>query len=214
MYTIDLLKGQGLPLKSRPRRTALATLILVTPLLAGGFLFTHYLQNRVLLASRQHDLRETESRLASLSNTLKTQKALVDQISRLDAYLTEVAGALPRHTQWSGLLRTVVESMPADVILCRLEARPATVNREKPLPGDAKKTMTVACPTRTLRICVNGPPQTATDEAVLEFINRLRASPLFVAKTEVIQIVAHQLEEVGGRKLVRYDIDCVFKPQT
>ena len=71
MYTIDLLKGEGIPIRSRPGGIAMACLIVVVPLLLGLALTSFYMDCRVILAIQTEQLGKLQSSAGALSAALQ-----------------------------------------------------------------------------------------------------------------------------------------------
>ena len=61
MYTIDLLKGEGIPIPSRPGGIAMACLIVVLPLLLGLGLASLYMDGQVIVSIEKQQLSKLEA---------------------------------------------------------------------------------------------------------------------------------------------------------
>ena len=50
MFTIDLLKGQGIPIKSRPEGIVIAAVTLAVPIIIAVIIFSFYLNNSIVIS--------------------------------------------------------------------------------------------------------------------------------------------------------------------
>jgi Tfp pilus assembly protein PilN len=210
MFTIDLLRGEGIPAKSRPAGVAVAVTTFVVPIVAAIVMFSFYLTNRVAISIKKQKIATYETKIGELFHSVRNQKASGQQAEHIGDCLSEVAAALDRHTQWSPVLVTVAESIPDLVVLTRIEVKQQFIHEE--VPGEqTDETVEVSVPVRTLRMTVCGSPGSACDQAVRDFRDRLRASSVLGPRLENIK-VSQEFDLLGNKEVVSYDIDCIFKP--
>lgn len=210
MFTIDLLKGEGIPLKSRPEGIAIGALTFVVPVIAAIVMFGFYLSNSIAMSIQKRNITKYEEKTNELSDAVALQKSLEKERSGINSCLSEIWSSIDRHTQWSGVLRTVATHMPDSMVLTRLEVKQHSVTKRVPSKSDAEKMTNISVPVRTLHIDVCGSPQFDCDQAVKEFKDRLRASVLVGPKLEAIK-VSQGFATLEGQQVVCYGIDCVFK---
>ncbi len=212
MFTIDLLKGQGLPARSRPRTMIISAIAATVPVVAAIAVFGFYLQNKIVISIRKGEVASYEKKIGELSNAVKLQESLQQKIGLYNTSLSEVKSAVSRHTQWSGILATVVENMPKSVVLTALEVREHTVRRTVPKKGEPGKTTDISVPVSVLRMTVSSLPQSGSDKAVKKFQDSLRSSGVLGPQLENI-VVSQKTDKFGGLKVVSYEIDCLLKPK-
>jgi len=210
MFTIDLLKGERIPLKSRPEGVAIGTLTFVVPIIAAIVMFGFYLNNSIAMSIQKRNIMKYEEKAYELSGAVKLQKSLEKEKSAINSCLSEVSSSIDRHTQWSGILTTLAKHMPDSMVLTRLEVKQRSVTKRVPSKADPEKMMSINIPVRTLHINVCGSAQFDCDRAVKDFKDRLRASPLVGPKLEAIK-VSQEFATLEGQEVVCYGIDCVFK---
>jgi len=211
MFTIDLLKGQGLPAKSRPESIAIAAATLAVPVIIAIVMFGLYLRNKIIISVQKQAIANYETKIGGLSDAVELQKSFENEKNAISGCLSEASASLGRHTQWSPVLATLVKNMPDSVVLTELEVKQTSVKRKVPKKDDPKKMIDISVPVRTLRINVCGSPQSDCDKAVRDFRERLRSSTLLGPKLENIR-VSQRFGTLESRDVVSYQIECIFKP--
>ena len=211
MFTIDLLKGRGVPAKSRPRNIAIGAAAVVVPVVIAIAMFGFYLRNRIVISIQKDAIANFKTKIAGMSDAIELQKSFEQQKKTYNNCLSEVSGNLDRHTQWSPVLTTLVKNMPESVILTALDVKQRSIKIKVPQKDDPKKMIDTAVPVRTLQMTVAGKPQSNSDEAIKDFSERLRSSSLLGPRLENIRI-AQGVAKLGEEEVVSYQIDCIFKP--
>lgn len=210
MFTIDLLKGHGVPLRSGPGGIAIASVTVAVPIIGAIAMFGLYLHNRIIVSIQQSEIVRWEAKIAKLSDAVELHESLEEEKVVYADCLSEVKSSIDRYTQWSPVLATLVESMPSSVVLTDLEVRQHFVKREVPQKDNPEKMIDIDIPVRTLRMSVRGGPQYNCDKAVRDFQDRLRYSDFLGPRLENIT-VSQESDTLEGREIVSYEIDCVFK---
>jgi Tfp pilus assembly protein PilN len=211
MFTIDLLKGQGIPAKSRPEGIAIAAATLAVPVIIAIVMFGLYLRNKIIISVQKQAIANYETKIGGLSDAVELQKSFENEKNAISGCLSEASTSLGRHTQWSPVLATLVKNMPDSVVMTELEVKQSSVKRKVPKKDDPEKMIDISVPVRTLRIKVCGSPQSDCDKAVRDFRERLRSSTLLGPKLENIR-VSQRLGTLESREVVSYQIECIFKP--
>jgi len=212
MFTIDLLKGQGLPTRSRASNSILAATACAVPLLGALVVAGAYLQNRVVLSIQRSTLNAGKLKIEQLAGAVRQQRMLESQRAACRECLSEVSSVLADHTQWSPVLKAVVETLPDSVVLTAMEVRQRSVRRTIPRADDPKKTDDVTLVVPTLRMQVAAIPESSGNEAIRLFMDELRCSPAIGSKIEDIT-VSQRAESLEDLAVVAYEIDCLFKPR-
>ena len=211
MFTIDLLKGQGVPAKSRPRNIAIGAAAVVTPIIIAIVMFGFYLRNKVTISIKKDAIANFKTKIAGMSDAIELQKSFEQQKKTYNNCLSEVSGNLDKHTQWSPVLALLVKNMPESVILTALDVKQRSTKIKVPKKDDPKIMIDAAVPLRTLQMTVVGRPQTNCDDAIRDFSERLRSSSLLGPRIENIRI-AQGVVKLKQEEVVSYQIDCIFKP--
>ncbi len=211
MFTIDLLKGQGIPPKSRPEGIAVGAIVFAVPVIVAIVIAGVYMTDNISLSTQKRELADYEKRVDKLSDALELKRAFEKQRATINEVLSEVSSSIDRHMQWSDVLVDIVENMPESMILAELEAKQNMVRRRVAKDGDAETKVDVMVPLRTLSITVSGKSEYDCDRAVRDFSDRLRISKVLGPKLEDIRVSKSNLGRRKQRNFVSYQIDCVFK---
>ena len=210
MFTIDLLKGQGIPMKSRPEGIAIAAAALAVPVIVAIVMFGFYLRNGIVISIQKQEIVNYEIKINKLSDAVELQKSFENEKNLIGSILSEVKSSMGRHIQWSPILETLAKNMPALVVLTGLEAKQHFVKRKVQGKDNASKMINV--PVRTLQMTVGGSSHSNCDRAVRRFRDRLRLADLLGPKLEDIR-VSQECSALQGQDVVSYEIDCIFKPE-
>lgn len=211
MFTIDLLKGEAVPAKSRPGGIVIVGATFAAPIIIAIVMFGFYLSNSIAISIQKQEIVSYETKTNELSDALKMQKSFEKEKNVYSSCLTEVSSSIGIHTQWSPVLRTLVENMPGSVVLTTLEVKQRFVKIKVPHKDDPEKMTNVSVPVRTLCVNVCGSPQSNCDEAVRDFGDSLRSSALLGPKLEDTR-VSQGFDILENQNVVSYVIDCIFKP--
>ena len=212
MFTIDLLKGTGLPEKGRARNMAVVAVAGAVPVALAIVMFGFYLHGRIGMAIRSAEIDRWKAKTANLADAIDSQKELERDKAAYTASLGEIGRAMGRHTQWSPILATVVSNMPESVVLTAIEVRQQVVRMNVPEKDDPKKTKDISVSVPTLKMNLAAMPQSDADKEVKDFRSRLLASDLLGPRLEDIT-VSQKADELNKLDIVSYEINCLFKPQ-
>lgn len=210
MYTVDLLMGEGIPIRSRPGGIALACLIVVVPLLIGLGMTSFYLDGRIILSIEKQQLSNIESASGVLTQALKRKESLENEKASASGVLSEIKTAVDGYTQWSPTLTSLVESLSDTLVLTRLEANQSTVQRKVPAKDDPTRKVDVSIPTRTLKLCVCGRQAGTALDAVQTLQENLRTSPVIGPILDTIT-VSQSVSMLDNQEAVMYELECTLK---
>lgn len=211
MFTIDLLKGKGIPAKSRPRNIAVAAAAIVVPIIIAMAMFGFYLRNRIVISIQKNAIDNYKTKIAGLSDAIELQKSFEEKKIVYNNCLSEVSSSLSGHTQWSPVLVTLVKNLPEPVVLMELDVKQRSVRKKIPQKDDPKKMIDTSVPVRTLHMTVAGRPGTNCDEEIRDFSEVLRSSSLLGPRLEDIRI-SQGVCKLEEQDAVSFQIDCIFKP--
>jgi Tfp pilus assembly protein PilN len=211
MFTIDLLNGQAIPMKSRPAGLAIIAVTAVVPVTVAIGMVYLYLNNNTTLAMKEQQIARYEADAGKFADAVAQQEALKREKIAYSNCLSEVSSSIKRHTQWSPILTTLMENMPDAVVLTSLEVEHSSVKKKVPKKDEPKQIEEIDVPVRTLRLSVSGGTAGNCDDAVRDFRDRLRSSAFLGPRLENIG-VSQKSETLEGRDVVSYEISCVFKP--
>ncbi len=210
-YEIDLLKGEGLPIRSRPGGVAFACIVIVVPLLAALGAVNFYKDCRVVIAIQKQQAHRYDAAAEALSDAVQRRAALEKEKAEATGVLSDVKAALSRRYQWSPALAAIVDNLSDTLVLTKLEARQETTRCKVPVKEDPSKKIDVTVPVRALRIGVCGQEKGGSAEAVRKLQESLRSSAALGPLLDTIT-VSQDTTTLEGQEAVHYELYCVFKP--
>ena len=217
MFAIDLLKGEGRPARTKPQGVAIFVATFAVPMMVAILMAGYYYRNKVVISIYKQNVANYVTQTDRLADSLKLKEAWDKDKSTINGCLTDVAGSIGMHTQWSPVLVAIVQNLPESVVLNNLEVRQSSIKRKSivkaGLEKDNKdKEVDISVTVRTLKLRVSGNPSYDCDHEIKAFRDRLRASNVLGSKLEDVVIVSQGHDILDGREVVAYDIDCIFKP--
>jgi hypothetical protein len=211
MFTIDLLNGRGVPLKSRPGGIAIVAVTAAMPIIVAIAMFGVYLQNDIILSVKTQEETRWDEQINKLSGAVEWKKLIDKEQAIYNNCLAEVRSSISRHTQWSLVLLTLVENMPDSVILTGLDIQKHSNKKMVPNKDVPDEMIEINIPSRTLLIRVRGSSQHDCVQEVRKFGDRLRSSDYLGPKLENITY-SQQFDTIEGKETAFHEIRCIFKP--
>lgn len=213
MFTIDLLKGEAIPAKSRPQGIAIAAAAFGMPIIVTIVLFGLYMSNAVAMSVQRQQIDYYQQKTGEFSEALAINESFEKQKSAINSVLSEVSASVHRHIQWSPIIVTLVESIPDSLLLTGLEVKQHNAQRKIPKKDDPETLIDTNVTITVLKIRVSGKSAQDSDVAVRHFSDCLRLSELLGPKLEDIDVSRENTDPKSGDDMVSYGINCVFKPQ-
>ena len=215
MFTIDLLKGQGRPVRTRPKGIAIFVATFVVPVLVAILMASYYYNNRVVISINNQNVANYTTQIERLADTLKLKESWERDKINLSNCLSDVASSIGTHTQWSPILVSLVQNLPNSAVLNSLEVKQTLINKKASAIAEKDKkdkTADTSVTVRTLRMRLCGNPNSDFDREIKAFRDRLLASDVIGTKLEDVVIASQTNDTMDGRNVISYDIDCIFKP--
>jgi hypothetical protein len=211
MFTIDLLNGQAVPLKSRPGGIAIVAVTAAIPIIAVIATLGVYLQNNIIVSIMEREESRWDERIDKLSGAVEWKRLIDKEQAVYNKCLTEVRSSISRHTQWSLVLLTLIENMPDSVILTGLDIQKRSNKKMVPKKDNPDEMTEIDIPSRTLLIRVRGSSEHNCVQEVKEFGDRLRSSDYLGPKLENITY-SQEFDTIDGEEIAFHEIRCIFKP--
>jgi hypothetical protein len=217
MFTIDLLKGQGLPVRTRPKYILIFVATFAVPMIVGILLAGFYYHNKIVISVNENKIANYTTQTERLADAVKLKELWDKDKTSINDCITDVGGSISRHTQWSPVLVSIVENLPESVILSCLEVKQTTIKQkaksgsEKSKADKDNKKGDTSVTVRTLRMRICGNPTSDFDREIKAFRDRLLASNAIGKKIDDVVIASQGNDTVDGRDVIAYDIDCIFK---
>ena len=214
MFTIDLLKGKGVPAKIGPEGVAVAVVALAVPLIIALVMLGGFLRNRIVISIQTGAIANYDAKITQLADVVQFQKSFENEKNTVNNSLAEVASNIGGHIQWSPVLVTLVENMPGPVFLTKLDVKQDSVKVKMPQKDDPKKTIETQVPVKTLQMSLLGSSPAGCDKEVRDFRDRLRAVIPAASRQQLEDVkVAQQVGKFEEKDAVSYEIDFIFKPR-
>lgn len=212
MFTIDLLKGQGLPRKSQPIVIALAVVPFLIPVLGAVAMAACWQLNHHEIDSKKSIIDDNLKKVAECQADLDTYAQTQRKIAEIHQQFGDVARALNFRLQATPLLTEVVAAIPDSLILTGLKMPRADLRKKV----TDEKTQNVTYETvvqRKLVLSVAGLSNPATDQSVQTYIQSLRQSAAISQAAQDISIAARKAAQIDNQSMAVYEIECVLKEQ-
>ncbi len=94
MYTIDLLKGQGIPIRTKPANIIVGVITLLVPVAISIVVLGYYLGNNVNLKIKQKQLADYKSNISKLTDIIDLQQTFQKEKTVITNGLNEVYSSL------------------------------------------------------------------------------------------------------------------------
>lgn len=211
MFTIDLLKGQGIPIRSSPKSIAVTAVMLTVPAIIAVIMFGHYLRNSVVISIQKQRIVNYETKINKLSEAVALQGAFEKEKEIINGCLSEVAATINKHTQWTPILIEIVKSMPDSMLLTGINVKEDTVKKKAPSKKEGGEKVDVVVPIRILRIDARENSGFGHGQSIRDFQDSLRSSAVFSPRLDNIN-VSQGIDTFKGQDVVSYQINCAFKP--
>jgi len=212
LFTIDLLKGQGIPIKSRPEGIVVAAVAFVIPAVVAIVMLGWYLSTGTSISIQKQKISSYEEKISKLSKAVELYNSFEEEKKAINNCLSEVSSSIKKRTQWSPVLAMLVKNLPDSLVLKELEVKRRSTKKSLPKKDDPQTMVDVSVLVETLHMTVSGNPWNDSDEAIRLFKDRIRSSDLLGEKLEDIRI-SQEFNTTTSQNAVSYDIDCIFKPK-
>ncbi len=211
MFTIDLLKGQGLPIKRDVTTVTIIGVGFGIPAVLLMLMIGSYFHSKVIIKTQSRVLRNYETGFANLKADLERQRVQEVQCLKFASCLEEAAEVLSKHVQWSQVLMLLSEHLPESLVVDRLEVKVKMIPKIVCKKSDSTRKVSVFSPARTLSITMRSASGYSSDQSVKQFQKRLANSDLFKAIVKDVVISSRQPSHTEGKDVVCYELNCAFK---
>jgi hypothetical protein len=201
VFNIDLLKGQGIPIKTSPHGVAIIAVGIVIPLVVALIMTGIFLKNRVIIPIKEHEVAVYNQKMQTLSEGVKAQQMFDKNRESINASVPETAAAVRKFTAWSPVIRTIAENMPGAMVLSRLDAKQT---------ASAQQGTGTPSVSREVEMSISGKAGGNWDEDVKGFRSRLLESGTLKSRLQDIP-VAQQSSKGGQNDAVNYDLRMLFR---
>ena len=213
MFSIDLLKGKGLPEKADLKRSALKVLPILIPVLAITVFASAYQHGRESLRDQQQVLKSNQQQFEIYAEDVAEYKKIDSKIKGMKKCLNDISKAMAYRVQVSEVFVELVQVLPENIFVYEMKMDRNSVQEkiQQPDSGQVKQRLVVR---RKLNLVLCGYDEDKSDAAVQEYINTRKQSPLMTEGFTEMKPSARQQGEVDGRAAIYYEIECVLREQS
>lgn len=212
MFSMDLLKGKGLPQKLDLKRSVLKAVPMLIPLMAMGVFAASYQQTASTLRAQRQTLATNQQEIDQYTKDVVEYNKVASQIKGLEKCLREISKALAYRIQVSDVLTELAQTMPESIFIYEMNMDRNAV-KEKIQQEDSAVVKQRLVVRRQLKLVLCGYDAQKSDTAVQDYVSELQKSPLLSGLFIEIKPSARQQGEVDGRPAIYYEIDCVLREQ-
>jgi hypothetical protein len=202
-YTIDLLKGRGIPKRKQKGLLLVVLAALALPVLIFIILLAQFFTVSIMLPVKQNELDKLTQQ-ASTSKGAKIQK----QISEYQNCLNQVAKTVNEQMQWSPIIEQAVMAMPDSMIMDNLNAATETTVEKVPSATDKNKTKTVKKTKRILNVTLFSDLNKFSENVMLagvnDYIEKIRANCQFSGN-----ITKQETQSIDSQRVKKYYIQFI-----
>ena len=213
MHTIDLLRGQGIPVKTTLGSAAMVIVMVVVPILAVAGMADRYLQNKTEIGIKQQAITVEQGTIEKFADDVKYTESLQKQQGVVNNKLSEVSSSLGNYIQWSGVLEALARYMPAQMVMSSLKAESTSERQQIPSKNNPKRMVNVTVFKRRLVLDISGTELRDYGDVVQGYANRLKSSSVLGPKLEGIE-VSQKPASSGDVNTVSYTMNLKFKSGT
>jgi Tfp pilus assembly protein PilN len=210
MHTIDLLRGQGVPAKTTLGSAAMVMVIVMVPILAAAAMVDRYLQNKTDIEIKKQAITIEQATVNKFADAVKDKESLQKQQEAVRSELSEVSSCLDNFIQWSPVLKTLVECMPAQMYMSGLRAESTSERQRLTKDNKAGRTVNVTVYKRKLVLDISGSELRDYGDMVQKYSNRLKSSQVLGPKLENIEF-SQKPGTAGDLNTVSYTMNLIFK---
>jgi hypothetical protein len=212
MFSIDLLKGKGLPEKVDLKKSTLKALPILIPVLAVTLFASTYQRDKTLLQDQQRTLSTNQRQLELHREDISEYNKMNVKIKDMEKCLDDISKAMSYRVQVSEVFVELVQTLPENIFVYEMELdRSAAQEKiQQPDSDEVKQQLVIR---RKLDLVLCGYDADKSDAAVQEYVNALKQSPLLTEVFAEIKPPARQQGEVDGRAAIYYEIECILREQ-
>lgn len=213
MFTIDLLKGKGLPETIDLKRLTMKALPILIPVLAVTVFASVCQNDRMLLREQQNRLQSSQQHLELYTDDVAEYNKIDSQIKGMQRCLNDISKAMAYRVQVSEILVELSQALPENIFIYEMNLSRKSVNEkvQKPDSAEVKQRLVVQ---RKLDLVLCGYDSESSDAAVQEYVNNLKQSPFLTEIFTDIKPSARQQGQVQGRPAIYYEIEGILREQS
>ncbi len=201
MYTVDLLKGRGVPEKIKPANMAMLTATVALPVLAAIVMFGFYISNTINIRVRTAEVDQYEKMIDKYSDTLKRKEKILASEKKALETITQINQHIEGFMQWTPVLVELAGKTPESMLITELSADSEKILKTtKVQDGKITRQVNLEIPARSLHLKIRGKGPGDYLDQVKSFSADLADSPVFENRIEEVRI-SQQTEKQRKQEL-------------
>ncbi len=211
MYEIDMLKKHGIPHKSTPLLTILATMAIAIPVFFCLLLAIEYMSNQIQISFSSSMLTKIQDKVKFVPYDQRLNTRMEQEFGLGLSSVDEIINGVERNIQWTPVFAEIVSFLPENLAIADFDLRRSTEKMRIEDPKKEKARKEVEIITRTLKMTVFNLKSGKNNDDAQEYINRLNNSEVLKKDMEIAKIAMIKVEDFEGQPMPCYMIECVFK---
>ncbi len=213
MFSIDLLKGKGLPETIDLKRSILKALPILIPALAVTLFASAYQHDKASLRDQRQILSSNQKQLALHTEDITEYNKINSKIKGMQKCLNDISKAMTYRVQVSEVFVELSQALPENIFVYEMNLDRKSIQEkiQNPDSGEVTQRLVVR---RKLNLVLCGYDADRSDAAVQEYVNALKQSLLLAEIFTEIKPSARQQGEVDGRPAIYYEIECILREQS
>ena len=213
MFTIDLLKGRGLPPRSKPVFVALMMIPFAIPLLGTIVLAAHCRYTGAVISNQRQVINENQQKMDRLADDVARYNSLNKQIIAARERLKSVSAAMGYRVQVTNLIIELSKTLPDPLVLTNFDfVRNDT--RRKETDEKTGNVVYIMVVRRKLKLTVGGFDGADADQQVHQYMQNIRNSEILGGAFPDVRIAGRNEGQMDGRPAAFYEIECILKDQS
>lgn len=212
MFTIDLLKGKGLPVKSDIKRTVLKAVPMLIPVMMVGMFVSSYSQKCILVNAKETAIKQNDLQIEELSGCMREYSKVNSRISEMRKCVDEISKALSYRVQMSDMILELINILPGGIFISEMEMDRQLTN-EKYVIEATNETKQRPVVHRKLVLELGGFQGADSDQAMQEYVEALKQSPMLSSTFREIKPASRHQAQLDKKTATFYTIECMFYEQ-
>lgn len=212
MFSIDLLKGKGLPRKSSPKRAVVKAVSFLIPVMVVAAWAMSYQRDCALAIEQKTVAQENQAVIEAASKDVKVFQRINSRTTEMNRCLDELTAALSYRVQVSDLLVEFAQNLPAEILIYEMDLERQAV-KEKVKNKKTGNNESHLAVTRELKLTLCGFDSENSDQLVQDYVDLLKQSEVLSPVFVEINPTAQQRGVVDGRPATYYEIECKLHKQ-
>ncbi len=212
MFAIDLLKGKGRTGRCGLDSMAMKVVPFLIPAIAMVAWAASYQQDCAQINRQKTEIRKNQETIDLSVKPVKAYYQMNSQFAEMRKCLDAITKGLAYRIQTSDLLVELTQALPEDIFLYEMDLdRTVGMEREKnPETDEITQRLVVQ---RNLKLVLCGFDPVQSDNAIREYVDRMKKSGILSGIFADIKPAARQQGQVDGRSATYYEIECVLRKQ-